>query len=212
MSSSQRRSRSFDKGLDDHHTRHSRRILVEVPDRKNVKKTGSVDENQLMKCDRNSRNDLRNVDDREVIHVREFDDKIKGKESDEEEYLREYVFSKRGIEPQEATRVKENGDLRRTKDARDSRRLKERSSGKRDKEKRKTYPSEDKSGSRRTRTPRRSRKPSPVRSSTNKSWTCYDENNDSIAHIVYERLVSIGRGSWSVLKLYLLMVTNLFQE
>ncbi|XP_071550383.1 disks large homolog 4-like isoform X10 [Panulirus ornatus] len=200
MSISQRRSRSFDKDLDDHHTRHSRRILVEVPDRKNVKKTGSVDENQIMKYDRNSRNERRRiVDDREVIHVSEYEDKMKNKDSDEEEYLREYVFSKRGIEPQEATRVKENGDLRRTKDARDSRRLKDRSSSKRDKEKRKTSSAEDKAGSRRTRTPRRSRKPSPVRSSAtivNKSWTCYDENNDSIAHIVYERLTNGGQDEW----------------
>ncbi|XP_042222965.1 disks large 1 tumor suppressor protein-like isoform X2 [Homarus americanus] len=196
MSGSQRRSRSFERDLDD---RHSRRTFVEVPEQKESKKMGSREERDSVKSEKNTRNELRKEDreDSKIIQVKEIEDhKVRNKEEEEEQHLREYVFSKRGIEPQEARRMKENGDLRRTKDARDSRRGKERASGKHDKEKRKSYPTEEKVGSRRVRTPRRTRKPSPVRSASNTSWTCYDENDDSIAYIVYERLTNGGQDEW----------------
>lgn len=199
MSADQMRSRSFDKDMDDH---CNREIYTEIPHRKSTKKTGTRDENQRIRSKRKSHKhvEVQNRDDvfdsnilllsddsREKLNIREI--------SDEEHHLQEYVYSKRGIEPEDVRKVKENGEIRRTKDARDSRRAKDRTTTKRDKEKRKTYPNEDlkATGSRRTRAPRRTRKPSPVRSSSSTSWTLYDEKNDSIAYIVYERPVSIGK-------------------
>nr|XP_045625564.1 disks large homolog 4-like isoform X2 [Procambarus clarkii] len=192
MLGTQRRSKSFDGELDD---RHSRRTFVEVSDRKSSKKTANVDkkreDKQIMNNYRNNETDLHKAErNLSMIEMRENEERrSRSSRGDEEQHLREYVFSKRGIELQEATRrTKENGDPRRLRDS--GRKVR------RDKDKRKSYPSE---GSRRTRTPRRSRRPSPVRSVSNNSTsslTCYDDNDDSIAYIVYERATNGGPDEW----------------
>lgn len=216
MTESQFRSRSYSKDLD---SQYNKEVFTEVPHRKSAKKivirdekesakkivirddnqsANKIvirDENQRIRSKRKSKQEVQNRDafDSTILLLDDPKERPNTREiSDEEHHLQEYVFSKRGIEPEDVRRVRENGEFRRTKDARDSRRVKDRTSGKREKEKRKSYPNEEKPGSRRTRTPRRTRKPSPVRSSSSTSWTCYDENNDSIAYIVDERLVSIG--------------------
>nr|XP_053644209.1 disks large 1 tumor suppressor protein-like isoform X1 [Cherax quadricarinatus] len=189
----QRRSKSFDRDLDD---RDDGRKHVEVSFRQNGKKSGSGDEKWEKKQitrEKNSKNELRKETRiSSVIQVRESEERRRRSKDDEEQHLKEYVYSKRGIEPQEAARrTKENGELRRVRDTRETSRR-----GKRDKEKRKSYPSDEKTGNRRTRTPRRSRKPSPVRSASNASRTCYDDNNESIAYIVYERATNGGQDEW----------------
>ncbi|XP_042872408.1 disks large 1 tumor suppressor protein-like isoform X2 [Penaeus japonicus] len=115
-------------------------------------------------------------------------------ESDEERHLREYVSSRRVIEHPDTKRVRESDQMF-SKDNKDRKRSRDRQGNKRDKERKKVHPVDEVTTSRRSRTPRRARKPSPVRPA-NTSWTCYDENDTSIAYILYERLTNGAEDEW----------------
>lgn len=184
MSGRPRRSASSDGGLD------AVPAHVILSDREFSRKMGSREEVRVIKVNHSIRNELRRQGSGESAptHVRDTEDGVRrGKEGS---HIREFASSRRGEEPfaQEERRLRENGEVRKSREGRESRRTKDRSSSKRDKEKRRSYPSEEKGGSRRTRTPRRSRKPSPVRPSSTIPW---DNNNDNIIYIVDEPPVSI---------------------
>ncbi|XP_047483150.1 disks large 1 tumor suppressor protein-like isoform X1 [Penaeus chinensis] len=119
---------------------------------------------------------------------------LRPQESDEERHLREYVNSRRVIEHPDTKRVKESDQMF-SRDNKDRKRSKDRQGSKRDKERKKVHPVDEVTTSRRSRTPRRARKPSPVRPAST-SWTCYDENDTSIAYILYERLTNGAEDEW----------------
>ncbi|ROT73674.1 hypothetical protein C7M84_007883 [Penaeus vannamei] len=119
---------------------------------------------------------------------------LRPQESDEEKHLREYVSSRRVIEHPDTKRVRESDQMF-SKDNKDRKRSRERQGSKRDKERKKVHPVDEVTTSRRSRTPRRARKPSPVRPAST-SWTCYDENDTSIAYILYERLTNGAEDEW----------------
>ncbi|KAG0711070.1 Disks large 1 [Chionoecetes opilio] len=173
MSGRPRRSASSDGGLDDPP------IHVILSDRELGR--GSREEVRIIKVNHSNRHELRRQGSSEG-YAKDTDDRGRRKES----HVRE--LARRGEEvsafAQEERRLRENGEEtqgRKSREGRESRRTKDRSSSKRDKEKRRSYPLDEKSGSRRTRTPRRSRKPSPVRPSSAIPW---DNNNDTIIYIV----------------------------
>ncbi|XP_037779450.1 disks large 1 tumor suppressor protein-like [Penaeus monodon] len=119
---------------------------------------------------------------------------LRPQESDEERHLREYVSSRRVIEHPDTKRVRESDQMF-SKDNKDRKRSKDRQGSKRDKERKKVHPVDEVTTSCRSRTPRRARKPSPVRPAST-SWTCYDENDTSIAYILYERLTNGAEDEW----------------